>query len=102
MFARTYSLQHGIWYPNTIERLNALKEMKIISETTADEMLFVYNFLMKLRFRNQVELATDKMPLSNILNTQKLQGIELSGLKKVLGLIQGYQHKISVDFRIST
>lgn len=102
MFARTYSLKNDIWYSNTIERLNALKENKIISETTADEMIFVYNYLMKLRFRNQVELAAVKMPLSNILNTQKLQGMELSGLKKALGLIPGYQHKISVDFRIST
>jgi CBS domain-containing protein len=102
MFARTYSLQHDIWYPNTIERLNALKEMKIINETTADEIIFVYNFLMKLRFRNQADLSAEKMPPSNILNTQKLQGIELSGLKKVLSLIPGYQHKISVDFRIST
>ncbi len=102
MIARTYSLKNDIWYSNTIERLNALKEKKIISEATAEEMLFVYNFLMKLRFRNQVELSAEKMPLSNILNTQKLQGIELSGLKKVLGLIPTYQNKISVDFRIST
>jgi PAS domain S-box-containing protein len=102
MFVRTYSLKNDIWYSNTIERLNALKEGKIISETTSDEMIFIYNYLMKLRFRNQVELAAEKMPLSNILNTQKLQGIELSGLKKVLGMIPGYQHKISVDFRIST
>jgi CBS domain-containing protein len=102
MFARTYSLQNEIWYSNTLERLNTLREKKIISEITAEEMIFAYNFLMRLRFRNQAELSAEKMPLSNILNPQKLQGIELSGLKKVLGLIPGYQHKISVDFRIST
>jgi CBS domain-containing protein len=102
MFARTYCLQNDIWYSNTLERLNALREKSIISETTAEEMIFAYNFLMRLRFRNQAELSAGKLPLSNILNSQKLQGIELSGLKKVLGLIPGYQHKISVDFRIST
>lgn len=102
MFARTYSLQYNIWCSNTIERLNALKEKQIISEKTIEEMIFAYNFLMKLRFRIQTELSSDRMPLSNLLNTKNLPGIELSVLKKVLALMPAYQHKLSVDFRITT
>lgn len=101
MFARIYSLQNNIWFSNTIERLNALKAMHIVNPTTADEMIYVYNFLMKLRFRNQLELSEKSQPLSNIINTKKLLDIETAILKKVLALIPAYQNKIAVDFRIS-
>ena len=102
MFARTYSLQNNIWCSNTIERLVALKENHIISESTIDEIVFVYNFLMNLRFRNQIELIENNAPVSNKLNTKKLIDIELYMLKKVLSSITDYQNKIKIDFRITT
>ena len=102
MFARTYSLQNNIWCSNTIERLNVLKTKQIINANTVDEIIFAYNFLMKLRFRNQIDLSDNNLLLSNSLNTKKLIDIELFILKKVLSLIPAYQNKISVDFRIMT
>jgi CBS domain-containing protein len=101
MFARTYSLQNNIWCTNTIERINALKSKHIINSVTADEILYAYNYLMKLRFKNQIDLSDRSLPLSNILNTKQLLDIETSILKKVLALIPAYQNKIGVDFRIS-
>jgi PAS domain S-box-containing protein len=102
MFARTYSLQNSIWCSNTIERLVALKEKHIISDTTIDEIVFVYNFLMNLRLRNQIDLIDNNAPVSNKLNTKKLIDIELYMLKKVLSAIPDCQNKIKMDFRITT
>jgi PAS domain S-box-containing protein len=102
MFARTYALQNNIWCSNTIERLNALQSKQIINAATAAEIIFAYNFLMRHRFKNQIGLSDDNLPLSNILNTKSLIDIELSILKKVLSLIPQYQNKIAVDFRITT
>jgi PAS domain S-box-containing protein len=102
MFARTYSLQNSIWCSNTIERLVALKEKHIISDTTIDEIVFVYNFLMNLRLRNQIDLIDNNAPVSNKLNTKKLIDIELYMLKKVLSAIPACQNKIKMDFRITT
>ena len=102
MFARTYSLQNNIWCSNTIERLTALKEKHIISETTVDEIIFTYDFLMKLRFRNQVYLSENNMPLSNSLSSRNLVDPELFLLKKVLSSIPDYQNKIKTDFRVTT
>ena len=102
MFARTYSLQNNIWCSNTIERLNALKEKNIISENTIDEIIFAYDFLMKLRFRNQAYLSENNMPLSNTLNSRNLVDPELFLLKKVLTSIPDFQNKIKADFRITT
>ncbi len=102
MFARTYSLQNNIWATNTIERLEALKSKHIIEKKTVDEIIFVYNYLMKLRFKNQIKLLDNNLPLSNVLNTKGLIDIEISILKKLLSQLPAYQNKLSIDFRIST
>ncbi len=102
MFARTYSLQNNIFCQNTLERLSALKTKQVISDSTVDEIVFSYNYLMNLRLRNQVNLSDRRIPLSNILNTSQLIDIEISVLKKVLATLPVYQKKISTDFRIST
>ncbi|MDO9614895.1 MAG: putative nucleotidyltransferase substrate binding domain-containing protein, partial [Bacteroidota bacterium] len=72
MFARTYSLQNNIWGTNTIDRLNALKTKQVLNENTVDEIIYAYNFLMGLRFKNQVKLLVSNLPLSNSLNTKGL------------------------------
>ncbi len=102
MFARTYALKNNIWCTNTIDRLEALKYKQIISANTADEIIFVYNYLMKLRLKNQIELSDNNQPMSNTFNTKRLIDLELAFLKKMLSLIPVYQNKISADFRIST
>ncbi len=102
MFARIYSLQNNIWVTNTIERLNALKSKNIIETRTIDEIIFAYNFLMKLRFKNHIKLLDNNLPLSNMVNAKDLLDIEISILKKVLSQLSAYQNKLSIDFRLST
>ena len=101
MFVRTYSLQNNIVCPNTIERLTALKEKNIITTNSVEEILFNYNFLMKLRLRNQAELVEKNLPLSNTINTKHMIETELYLLKKVLSSIPDLQNKIKADFRIA-
>jgi PAS domain S-box-containing protein len=101
MFARIYTLQYHIIGTNTIDRLLALKERHLVSEATIDEILYAYNFLMKLRFRNQVELLESNLSFSNIISTKKMMEIEFHLLKKVLSVIPDFQNKIKIDFRIS-
>ena len=102
MFARTYSLQNGIRITNTIDRLKTLKEKQIIPASTIDEILFTYNYLMKLRLRNQAELAMNNIPMTNSLNTKNLINPELILLRKLLSYIPEYQNMIKTDFRITT
>lgn len=101
MFARIYSLQNNIRLSNTLERISALKSKNIINESTAEELIFVYNYLMKLRFKNQIKLLNKSLPVSNIINIKKLIEIEHSILKKVLSLIPSFQNKIATDFRLN-
>ncbi|MBK7710599.1 MAG: hypothetical protein IPJ37_06445 [Bacteroidales bacterium] len=57
---------------------------------------------MKLRFRNQAEMADNNLPLSNSLNSRNLIDQELYLLKKVLTAIPEFQNKIKSDFRITS
>jgi len=102
MLARTYSLQNDIKHTNTTDRLNALREKQVLPGATIDEMLFTFNFLMKLRFRNQAELLNNNLPVSNLMNTKNMIDPELILLKKILSYIPEYQSKIKEDFRITT
>ena len=101
MFARTYSLKNNFGCFNTIERLTAMKENNIIPESMADEIVYAYNFLMKLRFRNQADLLSKNMPLSNSMNTRKLIDPELHLLKRLLLTVPDFQNRIKTDFRIT-
>lgn len=102
MLARTYSLDHRITQTNTRERLLAIKDKLLIKEPTIDEMLFVYDYLMKLRFNNQVWLLEQKTTASNLLNLKRLNDIEAQTLKRTLAAIQDFQQKIKLDYRILT
>ncbi len=102
MFARTYSLQNSISHTNTLERLHALELRHIIAKNMVDEMIYIYNFLMKLRFKNQISLVEKSLPVSNSLNTKSLNEIEISSLKNVLSKIPDYLNKIKIDFRLNT
>lgn len=102
MFARVYALQNNVDQTNTVERILTLRALNILANETADEILFAYNYLMKLRLRNQVDQIRNNLPLSNYINTRKLIEVEIQILKKVLSIIPSYQGKISNDFRIST
>jgi PAS domain S-box-containing protein len=101
MFARTYALQNDIRCSNTIDRLTALKEQRLVSEATIDDIVYSYNFLMKLRFRNQVFLSEKNLPLTNQLHYKTLPEQEIYLLKKVLSSIRDYQNKVKTDFKIT-
>ncbi|MBK8044867.1 MAG: cache domain-containing protein [Haliscomenobacter sp.] len=101
MFARTYALQNDIRCSNTIDRLTALKTQRLVSEATIDDIVYSYNFLMKLRFRNQVSLSEKNLPLTNQLHYKTLPEQEIYLLKKVLSSIRDYQNKIKSDFKIT-
>ena len=100
MFARIYSLQHNIWLTNTIERLNAVKSRQIIAASTVDEIIYVYNYLMKLRLKNQVNQMESSLPVTNLLNAKSINELEYAVLKRVLGQISSFQNKIGLDFRL--
>jgi CBS domain-containing protein len=81
--------------------LKSLKKNQIINKESLNEIIIVYNFLMRLRFKVQLELLKKKLPISNQMETKDLGEIELVILKKSLSIIQLLQSKIGTEFRIT-
>lgn len=101
MFARIYSLANGISETNTYDRLLALKTNQVLTFQMADELIYAYNFLMMLRFRNQLMQIDKKLEVTNLLNTKDLIEPEFWMLKRILGKFQEYHDKLGIDFRLN-
>lgn len=101
LFVRIYALKNSVFCTNTLERLQTLKENHCLPEEMALELVFSYNYLMLLRLRNQAYLIENQQALSNVIGLKSLTGLEISILKKILGVFPGLQSKLSVDFRLN-
>ncbi len=98
MFARIYALHNSIRTKGTVERMNMLKNLKVLSPETCDELIFHFNFLMLLRIRHQIRQIDLKAEISNYLEPKKLSEMEQLILRKVFSQINSYQDNLSASF----
>ena len=98
-FARIYALKHDIKAANTIKRLDALRERKILTELSHLEMVQAYCFLMQMRLNTQANAVSSgsKLP-DNIVFPKKLTSIEQHLLKEIFTQTKNYQNRLSYDF----
>ena len=82
----------------TVERVNALVALKMISPETCEEVVFHYNFLMHLRLTHQIQQVTGWEEADNWIVPKKMTEIEQTILKKVFLQINSYQDNLSVSF----
>jgi CBS domain-containing protein len=98
-FARIYSLFHKIPATNTSARIHALYELKAIPLTTMKEVLFGYEFLMMLRYRQQVATMEKSHEINNMIDLRELLDVEELILKKSLSHISDFQNRLNIDFK---
>lgn len=98
-FARIYALKHEINAANTIKRLDALHDLKVLTDLGHREMVQAYSFLMQMRLNTQAEAVTSgsKMP-DNIVFPKKLTSIDRQLLKEIFTQTKNYQNRLSYDF----
>ena len=97
-FARIYALQNGIEETNTLERIHHLFAQQILTKSSHEEVVLVYNFLMKMRFRHQASLLYNGMTPDNYINPDKLTRLDNIMLKKTLEQISDFQTRLRFDF----
>jgi len=97
-FARIYALQNGLVIGNTIERINQLHKMHVLSNTTFEEMSEAYNYLMLMRFKHQAIAIQNNQTLHNYIKVGELSDIEQTMLKKIFSQISTFQSKLKLDF----
>lgn len=98
-FARIYALKHEIKTANTIKRLDALRELKILSELNHQEMAQAYCYLMQMRLNIQADAISNgsKQP-DNFVFPKKLTSIDQQLLKEIFTQTKNYQNRLSYDF----
>ncbi|MFZ4857998.1 MAG: DUF294 nucleotidyltransferase-like domain-containing protein [Desulfuromonadaceae bacterium] len=98
-FARIYALKHEIKAANTIKRLDALRELKILTELSHQEMVQAYSFLMQMRLTIQADAVSSgsKQP-DNMVFPKKLTSIDQHLLKEIFTQTKNYQTRLSYDF----
>ena len=97
-YARIYALQHRLTETNTTDRLQLLRERKVIPRTNYEEILAAYNHLMQLRFEHEVRALREGREPDNFLHPKDLPHLEEAMLKQAFSLISTVQKQISYDF----
>lgn len=96
---RVYALKERIFKVNTGERLKALKELGVFSETAFHELSQSYYFLMGMRLKSQAsQIIHDKRQPDNYINLDKITKIEQVTLIEIFKTIENFQAKIKLEF----
>lgn len=96
---RVYALRNRIFEVNTGERMKALKEKEIFTETGFLELMQCYYFLMSVRLKNQArQIIQDRSEPDNFIDIRSLTKIELVTLKEIFKTIENFQLKIKIEF----
>lgn len=97
--ARVYALKHKITEPNTIRRIELLKEKGVFSEKEVQELTHAFEYLMSLRLESQATslLETHTSPKNNLL-VKTLTKIQQVTLIEIFKVIQEFQARIRISF----
>ncbi|QJD94918.1 CBS domain-containing protein [Mucilaginibacter robiniae] len=96
---RVYALKHRVFKVNTGERLKALIQLEVFSETAYHELSQSYYFLMSMRLKKQaVQIIQDKSEPDNYIDISHLTKIERVALKEIFKIIDNFQTKIKMEF----
>ncbi|MCK5221368.1 MAG: cyclic nucleotide-binding protein, partial [Candidatus Aminicenantes bacterium] len=97
-FARIYALKHNVSETNTMNRLYQLNRSGELTDSSFREMEEVYDYLMRTRFRHQVEAIKNNTKPDNDINPKELTELEQHMLKYIFSQINNFQKKLSFDF----
>ncbi|HSU52094.1 MAG TPA: DUF294 nucleotidyltransferase-like domain-containing protein [Segetibacter sp.] len=96
---RVYSLQNRVFEVNTGERLRALKDVNVFTETSYNELYQSYYFLMSMRLKNQAnQIMNDKRDPDNYIDLNSLTKIEQGTLIEIFKTITNFQSRIRISF----
>ncbi len=96
---RVYALRNRFFQINTGERLKALKEENIFTETSFNELMQSYYFLMSIRLKNQAkQIIHDNTEPDNLISLNSLTKIEQVTLKEIFKTIENFQSKVRIEF----
>lgn len=98
-YIRIYSLKHNVRVTNSLERLLILVEKNELDETRQCEIENMFNTVMLLRIRNQVQkILRNELP-DNTIQNKSISKIENAALTKILSELNELQSELHMEFR---
>lgn len=98
-YARVQALKYGVDKTNTSERLRAIYETGEISLPLYKDIDLAYNYVMKLRLKNQSRLIQAGESPSNTIKIAELSTIEKGFLKTIFSLINTISSNVTGDIK---
>lgn len=98
-FARLYTIKQKLNETNTYRRLEAINDKGILSNAVHRNVSYCYNFLMRLRFKHQIECYDNNLEIDNNLNPNDLTDVDKQLLKSYFDVLEKLMNKIRTDFK---
>ena len=97
---RLLSLDQKIFETNTLERISALAEKGILSQTEADNLKDAFNVIMLVRVRHHVGLINQGVNPDNYINPAELSIIQRTMLREAFKTIDQLQDLVKLRYNI--
>ncbi|WP_181403217.1 putative nucleotidyltransferase substrate binding domain-containing protein [Aliarcobacter cryaerophilus] len=98
---RSLSIQNRVLNTNTIKRINSLKELKILDEESAKELIMAFNILTSLKLKASLEKLDKKEKIDNFVNPNKLTIMEKDLLKESFKIVNKLKKKLENHFKLN-
>jgi signal-transduction protein with cAMP-binding, CBS, and nucleotidyltransferase domain len=100
-YLRILALHNALPETNSLLRLHKLMAYDVIPEKTGEEIEMIYNFLMHLRIKWQLDLLLDNDSPGNYIPLKNLTDIDMLTLKKIVSEISNLQDDLHKSFKVS-
>jgi len=96
---RLYALKAQLSQSNTFQRIAELYQHNHLANDDCTMLTKTYDFLLKLRFLNQLfQLSNGRVP-DNLLEVSILNDTEIQQVKQAVSVIQGFYTRLNYDFK---
>ncbi|MGH2306429.1 putative nucleotidyltransferase substrate binding domain-containing protein [Aliarcobacter sp. ERUVET-8] len=98
---RSLSIQNRVLNTNTIKRINSLKELKVLDEESAKELIMAFNILNSLKLKASLEKLDKKEKIDNFVNPNRLTIMEKDLLKESFKIVNKLKKRLENHFKLN-
>ncbi|MGJ0456699.1 DUF294 nucleotidyltransferase-like domain-containing protein [Aliarcobacter cryaerophilus] len=98
---RSLSIQNRVLNTNTIKRINSLKELKVLDDESAKELIMALNILNSLKLKASLEKLDKKEKIDNFVNPNRLTIMEKDLLKESFKIVNKLKKRLENHFKLN-
>lgn len=98
---KSLCLEHGILNINTIKRIQALNEKRVLDDEFAKEIANAYNFLQSLKLSSNLQKLDEFLPVDNFINPDNLTSMQKDLLKDSFRIVNKLKKRLAYHFKLN-